>query len=224
MNINKSCARFLLPTHINALSKKIKPFTSAVLIGLAGLTSGCATPPCNTFANAQPFPVASQSLPFNTCVYAQPTPPAVSQSLPSRAVKVTAVGYGATSAYDGYTTGQKRLMAMRASKLDAYRAMVEQVQGVRVNGNSTVAVMMSKVDSFRVYVDAYLRGVQVVTVTPMEDGNYETTVELTLDDQFFGTFAQPANTVSPPGVVNSGNIRGSIGPGYAYGSNFYYSE
>lgn len=115
-------------------------------------------------------------------------------------------------------------MAMRASKLDAYRAMAEQVQGVRVNGNSTVAAMMAKVDGFRVYVDAYLRGVQVITVTPMEDGNYETTVELTLDDQFFGTFAQPVKMLSRPVEINSGNIRGSVGPGYTYGSNFYYSE
>jgi len=115
-------------------------------------------------------------------------------------------------------------MAMRASKLDAYRALAEQVQGVRVNGNSTVAAMMAQVDSFRVYVDAYLRGVQVVTVTQMEDGNFETTVELTLDDQFFGTFAQPGKMVVMPVAVGSANTRGAGGTGIAHGSNFYFSE
>jgi len=203
MNANKSCARFFFPQHINAPGKIVKPFISAVLLGIAGLTSGC-------------------SIPLSTYLYNGST--AISQSLPTRVSKITAVGYGNSSSSDGYTPGQKRLMAMRASKLDAYRALAEQVQGVRVNGNSTVAAMMAQVDSFRVYVDAYLRGVQVVTVTPMEDGNYETTVELTLDDQFFGTFAQPAKVVSLPVVVNSASIRGSVGSGYAYGSNFYYSE
>jgi len=118
---------------------------------------------------------------------------------------------------------------MRASKLDAYRALAEQVQGVRVNGNSTVAAMMSQIDSFRVYVDAYLRGAQVITVTPIADGNYETTMELSLDDRFFGTFAQQMKVGYLPALqqtslVDSSSIRGVVGPGFAYGSNFYYSE
>lgn len=198
MNTNKSCTRF--PTHTGISGKRIQPVISAMLIVLAGLTAGCAKPHVATLAQAAP-------------------PPAVSQPQPIRVAKVTAIGYGASSAFDGYTTGQKRLMAMRASKLDAYRALAEQVQGVRVNGNSTVSAMMAKVDSFRVYVDAYLRGVQVVTVTPMEDGNYETTMELTLDDQFFSTFAQPQ-----PVGISAANSRSSVGPGSIYGSNFYFSE
>lgn len=196
MNANNNCARFPCP-HANAPSIKIKLCVSAVLIGLTGLTAGCTTP---FFEHAQVTPLAA-----------------------FRVIKVTAVGYGA-SRENGYTPGQRRLMAMRASKLDAYRALAEQVQGVRVNGNSTVAAMMAQVDSFRVYVDAYLRGVQVVTVTQMEDGNFETTVELTLDDQFFGTFAQPGKMVVMPVAVSSANTRGAGGTGFAHGSNFYYSE
>ena len=114
-------------------------------------------------------------------------------------------------------------MAMRASKLDAYRALAEQVQGVRVNGNSTVSAMMAQVDSFRVFVDAYLRGAQVVTVIPMNDGNYETTMELTLDNRFFYAFSQHVRNTNSAEVVGS-NIKGAVGPGFAYGTNFYYAE
>jgi len=141
--------------------------------------------------------------------------PNAQHASPSGVVKISAVGYGATSSNDGYTPGQKKLMAMRASKLDAYRALAEQVQGVRVNGNTTVAAMMAQSDSYRVYLDAYLRGAQVTTVTAMADGNYETTMELTLDDRFFGRFAQQT------GPVYSGSSKGAVGPGYAYGG---YSE
>lgn len=192
MKTNKGCASFSdAPTEsdANSLGANFKLFASAVLIGIVGLTTGCATS-------------------RDTMGWASPTSAA-------RTVKITAVGYGATSSNDGYTAGQKRLMAMRASKLDAYRALAEQVQGVRVNGNSTVASMMAQNDSFRVYVDAYLRGAQLVTVTPMADGNYETTMELTLDDQFFGRFTQQ------PGSTYSGNIRGSVGAGSVYGGNYY---
>ena len=106
MNANNNCARFPC-SHANAPSKKFKLCVSAVLIWLAGLTAGCATP---------------------LFEHAQVTSPAA-----SRVAKITAVGYGA-SRENGYTPGQRRLMAMRASKLDAYRALAEQVQGVWVNG------------------------------------------------------------------------------------------
>lgn len=155
--------------------------------------------------------------------------------LPTKEVKITAVGYGASSSYEGYTPGQKRLMAMRTSKLDAYRSLAEQVQGVRVNGNSTVSAMMTQVDSFRVLVDAYLRGAQVVSVIPMNDGNYETTMELTLDSRFFNAYTPFANNAHLSDVVVGSSVKGAVGPGfaygsravgtgYAYGTNFYYSE
>lgn len=175
---------------------KFKLFGGAVLIGLGALTAGCASAP-----PTQTAPVVSSMPP----------------------IKVTAVGYGATSSYEGYSPGQKRLMAMRASKLDAYRALAEQIQGVRVNGQSTVATMMGQVDSYRVFVDAHLRGAQVVAVTPMADGNYETTLEITLDNRFFNSFLQQARDV-PPSAAMGSNIRGAVGPSAAYGTNFYYSE
>jgi hypothetical protein len=196
-------------------------FSAVLIIGLGGLISGCASTPCGTCPVTHP--PASSTYPSPTpVVQSQPIQP-VARALPSSEVKITAIGYGASSSYEGYTSGQKRLMAMRASKLDAYRALAEQIQGVRVNGNSTVAAMMAQVDGFRVYVDAYLRGAQIVTVTPMADGNYETTMELTLDSRFFNSFLQRDGDIALPPVTGS-NIKGAAGPGSAYGSSFYYSN
>lgn len=202
---------------------KFKPFVGIALIGLGGLISGCASSPCETRPTAQTSMGSVCSIPLNSPIVQSTSNPTVVSVLPSSEIKITAVGYGASSSYEGYTPGQKRLMAMRASKLDAYRALAEQIQGVRVNGNSTVAAMMAQVDSFRVFVDAYLRGAQVVTVTPMADGNYETTMELTLNSRFFNSFTQQVRDVTPLAVVGS-NIKGAVGPGAAYGTNFYYSE
>lgn len=143
-------------------------------------------------------------------------------------VKLTAIGYGATTPYDSYTPGQKRLMAMRASKLDAYRALVEQAYGVRITSNSTVSGLVAQHDGFRVYVDAYLRGAKVVAVTPMADGNYETVMELELTEQFFQHSLQypapPQNVESAAKTVSNCSARGAVGPGCGYGNNFYYSE
>ncbi len=146
-------------------------------------------------------------------------------SIPYRTVKLTAIGYGNMGVFEGYTPGQRRLMAMRAAKLDAYRALAEQVHGVRVTGNSTVAAMVSQNDSFRVLVDAYVRGAKVASITPMAENNYETVLELELGSDFFESFnrrinAQNMASAAPDSVA----ALGKVGPGGAYSSNFYYSE
>ena len=150
------------------------------------------------------------------------------RSTPQRIAKLTAVGYGATSSYDGYTVGQRRLMAMRASKLDAYRSLAEQVYGVRVAGNSTVAAMMAQNDSFRVFVDAYLRGARVLSITPMADGNYETIMELAFDESTMRSYvAPPANSSSPSTTaLNNANCsaKGAGSQDCGYSSSFYYAD
>ncbi|MBB5018843.1 hypothetical protein HNQ59_002140 [Chitinivorax tropicus] len=103
----------------------------------------------------------------------------------NKPLRFTATGYGSMSAFDGYTAGQKRLLAMRAAKLDAYRALAEQIYGVRIKGNTTVAAMIAQNDSFRIYLDGYLRGARVVSVTPMAEGSYETEVEVELPSDFW---------------------------------------
>ncbi len=103
----------------------------------------------------------------------------------SEPIRISAIGYGAESTYEGYTEGQRMLTSIRASKMDAYRALAEQVYGVRVNGSTTVSSMVAKNDSFRVYVDAYLRGAEIVSINPIGNGNYETVVEMVIDKDFF---------------------------------------
>jgi hypothetical protein len=157
-----------------------------------------------------------------------PSPTNTAVAVPYKIVKLTAIGYGNMGAFEGYTPGQKRLMAMRAAKLDAYRALAEQVYGVRVTGNSTVAAMVSQNDSFRVHVDACVRGATVASITPMAENNYETILELELGSDFFEYFKKRTNSqalasVSPDSAISS--TVGKVGPGEAYSSNFtYYSE
>jgi hypothetical protein len=152
-----------------------------------------------------------------------------------RPVTLTAIGYGATTTYNNYTAGQKRLMAMRASKLDAYRALAEQVYGVRITSNSTIAGLAAQHDSFRAYVDAYIRGAKVATVTPMADGNYETVLELELNEQFYQTVNQPqtqpipqqqGSLEKPLSLAVAQNCGGQAGvtTGCGYAANFYHAE
>jgi outer membrane protein FlgP len=103
---------------------------------------------------------------------------------------VTAAGYGAPPQIEGLSGAQRRLLSMRASKLDAYRALAETVKGFKLVGNSTVAALAIQNDSFRIYVDAYLRGARVVSMNALPEGAYETVLELDLSklpsDSWFG--------------------------------------
>ncbi len=98
--------------------------------------------------------------------------------------RFVAIGYGAAI---GDTEGQRQLMAIRAGKMDAYRAMAERIHGFRISGSTTVSTMMVKSDNFRIYVDAQLRGAKLVSVQPMTEDTYEVTMELELNLPVPGT-------------------------------------
>jgi hypothetical protein len=141
------------------------------------------------------------------------------------AIRVSSVGYGSTSSLTGLTPGQKKLLGMRASKMDAYRAMAEQVAGVRVTGNTTLADMMAKNDGLRITVDAYVRGARVVTVTPMSDGNYETVLEVELDTQFYSAACQsPNQSMQSSPMIKSAEVSGNMGGRSANSASFYFGD
>jgi hypothetical protein len=157
------------------IKPKIQPLLSILLLSLTVLgLAACAAP-------AQKSEMASHN-------DGMMNPPVV---LPA---KVTAVGYGAMPTQEGLSPSQRRLLSMRAAKLDAYRALAETVSGVKITGNSTVSALALNNDGFRVYIESYLRGARVVTVTPLPDGAFETTLELTLGGDFYRAAAMQAAT------------------------------
>lgn len=100
-------------------------------------------------------------------------------------IKISGIGYGAESTFEGYTPGQRRLMAIRSAKLDAYRSLAEQLYGIKIDSNTSVATLTAQNDSFRARVDALVRGARLVSITPLADHNYETILEVYVDKSFF---------------------------------------
>ena len=91
---------------------------------------------------------------------------------------LTATGYAVVSVQNHRNPGQQRLMAIRASKLDAYRALTEQVYGQQIDASSTVADMTVTSDSFRAKVEGVIYGAVLVSITPVGEDTYETTLSL----------------------------------------------
>ena len=93
-------------------------------------------------------------------------------------------GYGTYEEPRDRLMQRQRLMAMRASKLDAYRALVERVYGTSLSGSSTVQDMVLQDDRYRTMVDSVIRGARVVSVTELSGGGFETVLELVLEGRF----------------------------------------
>jgi hypothetical protein len=94
---------------------------------------------------------------------------------------ITAPGYAVVAVQNHKNPAQQRLMAIRASKLDAYRNLTEQVYGQQLDASSTVADMVVTNDTFRAKVEGVIYGARLVSITPVGEDTYETTLTLDRD-------------------------------------------
>ncbi len=149
---------------------------------------------------------------------------------PYAPVTIRVTGSGAAPYSSALTPSQRKLLAMRAARLDAFRSIAEQVQGMKLVGNSSVANMVSTSDSFRTYVDAYLRGVSVISTSMRPDGTSEAVAEIVLDQDFYKQFK---NALEKNGsVMKAAQENAAVGVECAegncgasrYESNFYVAH
>jgi hypothetical protein len=86
-------------------------------------------------------------------------------------------GYATIAAQSG-DAALKRLMAVRASKLDAYRLAAEYVYGIYLDSNTTVGSLIVGEDEFSSRVEGVIMGAELVRVEPVSEDTYATTVAL----------------------------------------------
>lgn len=146
------------------------PLFAAALLG--PFLAGCVTLGLAPVAEANPPAAAAAPAPA----------PAPAASLIAPMVEkretLVATGYAVISVQNHKLPAQQRLMAIRASKLDAYRALTEQVYGQHLDASTTVADMVVMNDTFRTRVEGVVYGAVLVSITPVGDDTYETTLSL----------------------------------------------
>lgn len=188
---------------------KIYPRIVLTLASAALALAACTTvnqqaqpPQPQPAPQAAAAPAAPQQM-----VIVQPPPPPQPVVVRPQPIKITATGNGSMSHFGNQNSGQQRLMAMRAAKLDAYRNLAEQVYGFQISGSTTLNAFAAQNDNVRAYVEAFVRGAKIVDMTASQDGIYEATVELELPADFRdcivrGTcFPQPDRSATATGCV-----------------------
>ncbi|WP_117235178.1 flagellar assembly lipoprotein FlgP [Vibrio maerlii] len=90
---------------------------------------------------------------------------------------LTAVGYASISEQAGRDEEEKQIRAMRASKIDAYRELAEQVYGMRVSGRAELQDQRLGTEFTSGAVDGVIRGAEVVRSYKVGD-SYVTELQL----------------------------------------------
>jgi hypothetical protein len=163
--------------------KSLLTLTVMAIALLAGCTSVPLFPD-NTVPLTEASPSPSPSTGSGTsgaAPTATPAPaerPATTVTLVERRESLTATGYAVISVQNHKNQAQQRLLAIRASKLDAYRSLTEQVYGQQLDATTTVADMTVMSDTFRARVEGVIYGAVLVSITPVGDDTYETTLSL----------------------------------------------
>jgi hypothetical protein len=94
---------------------------------------------------------------------------------------ITGLGYSAISVQPGRSVTQKRLLAIRAARMEAMRDLAEKIHGLKVEGQTSIAEMVVQNDSLRTSVAGTIRGARTVRIEPKGSDTYEVLLEIDRD-------------------------------------------
>ena len=103
--------------------------------------------------------------------YPYPAPTALSDRL-------VGVGYAVINAQPGNSPEEKRLMAIKASKLEAYKSLAEQIYGQYLESRGTLNNLKMGDDELISRVEGLIVGARVVSIKPISTDSYETVLEI----------------------------------------------
>jgi hypothetical protein len=101
--------------------------------------------------------------------------------LPVKVVEIptiTGVGFSAVSIQPGKNINQKRILAIKAARLDALRQLTEQVHGIQISGSTEIAEAIVQSDTLRADIRGVILGARTVKIEPSSSDTYEVIVEI----------------------------------------------
>ena len=90
---------------------------------------------------------------------------------------VTVTGEG-VAPKDAVNYTQAKGMASKAAQADAYRKLAEMINGVRVEGETTVEKMVTTQDTIKLRVSATIKGAKIIDETFLSDGGYRVVMQV----------------------------------------------
>ena len=103
------------------------------------------------------------------------------EKLPVKVVKIptlTSVGFASVSVQPGKSTNQKRILAIKAARLDALAKLTEQIHGIQISGSTKISEAIVQNDSLRADIQGVILGARTVKVDPTTSDTFQVTVEI----------------------------------------------
>ena len=92
--------------------------------------------------------------------------------------RVVGVGYAVINAQEGNSPEEKRLMAIKVSKLEAYRSLAEQLYGQYIESRGTLSNLKMGQEELVSRVEGLIVGARVVSIKPISTDSYQTVMEM----------------------------------------------
>lgn len=156
---------------INRARPAVLPTVLALGLGLA--VSGCTGSLSLPFAGASDQgPSATQDLLRTQQVLD------VNDTAARTVPTISGVGYAVVSAQHGKSQTHRRLMAIRAARLEAMRELTEKIHGLRIDSQTSIADAVVQSDTLRASVAGTIRGARTVRIEPKGSDTYEVLLEI----------------------------------------------
>lgn len=157
----------------------------SVLVSRSALLAACAALAACT---GSPAPLAVAALPdqadaLTTELAQMQDALAVASAQPEvpAPVSFTGLGMAQVSTQPGGSLNEKRLMAIRAARMEALRDLTEQIHGIQVTSTTTLRDQVILNDQVNGLVAGEIRGAQTLRITPKGDDGYEVALGLSPD-------------------------------------------
>ena len=121
-------------------------------------------------------------------------------AIPVKNKVIQTTGYSTMENYKRFPEVQRKLLAIRGAKLNAYRNLAEEIYGIKIKGKTTVKDMIVHNDSYRVYVNTMIRGAHIEAINEKKNGFFEAEVSMTLTPRYTFCLYNPSES-----CLNSAN-------------------
>ena len=170
--------------------KRLKP--AMIGIVLATALSGCQISNFDLGTLGTASTASVQSDDVKSIRSAVQATAAISQTTVKAVPTITGMGYASVSSQPSKSVNQRRLMAIRAARMEAMRNLTEQVHGIKINSRTTIIDAIVQNDSLRATVDGLIVGAKTVRINPVGADTYEVVLEL--DQALINTIMKAARS------------------------------
>ena len=165
------------------------------LIGAFGVLfflTGCAVTKTNTInipqTNTQKSSNTNKAL-IKTAKYGNKTCVIDNRTHMGCLLRIEAKGVGVVPCNGSCNAAQARVMARRAAVLDAYRALIEKIYGIQINGRDSVKNMALQSSVLRSHIEGLVRGATIEDES-FKNGVYSIVMSIKLNVALWNQYLQ----------------------------------